>query len=72
MIYKLNRKKVATLYSYKGFEFGYYNSGRAFVALDGDIVDPHWAAVHCGLGTLVCFGQTNIEIVRLMAQKLCS
>lgn len=49
---KLNRNRVAKLHSYfedgNNFEYGFYNGGRAFVAMNGEVLTKDEAVVKTG------------------------
>lgn len=45
---KLNKDKVAVLYGYKQLQFGFYNGGNAFMAVDGELVNAREEARKSG------------------------
>lgn len=68
---KLNKDKVAVLYGYKQLQFGFYNGGHAFMAVDGELVNAREEAVKHGMTQSNADALSIREIIKWFVYKYC-
>lgn len=68
---KLNKDKVAVLYSHEQLQFGFYNGGAAFLAVDGELVNAREEAVKHGMTQYNANALSIREIVKWFIYKYC-
>ena len=68
---KLNKDKVAVLYGYKQLQFGFYNGGHAFMAVDGELVNAREEAVKHGMTQSNADALRIREIIKWFVYKYC-
>ena len=68
---KLNKDEVAVLYGYKQLQFGFYNGGNAFIAVDGELVNAREEAVKHGMTQYNAYALSKREIVKWFIYKYC-
>ena len=68
---KLNKDKVAVLYSHEHLQFGFYNGGTAFMAVDGELANAREEAVKHGMTQYNANALSIREIVKWFIYKYC-
>lgn len=68
---KLNKDKVAVLYSHEQLQFGFYNGGTAFMAVDGELANAREEAVKHGMTQYNANALSIREIVKWFIYKYC-
>ena len=68
---KLNKDKVAVLYSHEQLQFGFYNGGTAFMAVDGELANAREEAVKHGMTHYNANALSIREIVKWFIYKYC-
>lgn len=68
---KLNKDKVAVLYSHEQLQFGFYNGGTAFMAVDGELDNAREEAVKHGMTQYNANALSIREIVKWFIYKYC-
>lgn len=68
---KLNKDKVAVLYGYKQLQFGFYNGGMPFMAVDGELVNAREEAVKHGMTQYNANALSIREIIKWFVYKYC-
>lgn len=68
---KLNKDKVAVLYSHEQLQFGFYNGGTAYMAVDGELANAREEAVKHGMTQYNANALSIREIVKWFIYKYC-